>query len=68
MSTTEQLKLRAIRMLHDGRQHSRTARIWARCMTDAPSRDPVIRDGLSRYKFTGRELSLGATNFDVEAR
>lgn len=61
MSTTEQLQLRALRLLNDGRQHSRTARQWARRMTDAPSKEPVIRDGLSRYRFTGRELSLGAT-------
>lgn len=61
MSTTEQLQLRALRLLNDGRKHSRCARAWARQMVEAPTKEPVIRDGLSRYRFTGRELSLGAT-------
>jgi len=61
MSTTEQLQLRALRMLNDGHKHARSARQWARRMTDTPTREPVIKDGLSRYRFTGRELSLGAT-------
>lgn len=61
MSTAEQLQLRALRILNDGRTHTRAARIWAQKATGTPAIEPIIQDGLSRYKFTGRELSLGAT-------
>lgn len=60
MSTAEQLQLRALRILNDGRPHAKQARTWARAITNTPFPERLIADSKSRHQFTLRELSLGA--------
>lgn len=58
MTPTDQLKLRALRILNDGLKHSAAAIAWAMGMTGDAA---VLAEAQSRYRFTARELSLGAT-------
>lgn len=59
MSTAEQLHLRALRMLHDGRKHQPAALHWARVLV-SPELRPKRFHELQRAGFTLREISLGA--------
>jgi hypothetical protein len=59
MSTAEQLHLRALRLLNDGRQHQAAAVHWARCLV-SPELRPNQMHELQRAGFTLREISLGA--------
>lgn len=59
MSTYEQLHLRALRLLNDGRLHQPSAVHWARVLV-SPELMPSPVTELQATGFTLRELSLGA--------
>ena len=59
MSTEEQLHLRALRLLHDGRVHQPAAVHWARVLV-SPELVPSPATELQLTGFTLREISLGA--------
>ncbi len=65
MATSEQLHLRALRLLHDGLPHSDQAIRWAEVVTQQQYPDEHPRADLpidpALRGFTLRELSLGAT-------
>lgn len=58
MNVTEELRLRAIRILHDGLHHSQEAIAWAARMVYS---NTVPTTELEQMGFTDREISLGAT-------
>lgn len=60
MSTTEQLELRALRILHDGRSHAALALRWAKSVVRNDP-DLVVLLEAAPAEFTPREISLGAT-------
>lgn len=66
MSTAEQLHLRALRILNDGRQHETQVMRWARITTSPelrrlPADQPALNwQALRSAGFTLREISLGA--------
>lgn len=57
------LRIRAIRMLTDGRPHAAAALKWAEHLSHARERQRVAE--LQRLGFTPREISLGAGNVEV---
>ncbi|WP_143093165.1 hypothetical protein [Polaromonas sp. OV174] len=61
MSTTDQLQLRALRILNDRRRHAARAFAWARQVLSTPGDPFPIPEAKSRHEFSLRELSLGAT-------
>lgn len=61
MSTTEQLQLRAHRILNDRKRHSPRAFNWARHMLSTPSNPFPLPEAKPKFDFTLREISLGAT-------
>lgn len=62
MSTTEQLHLRALRLLHDDRKHAPSAERWAReqVATGVTPKAFKTATELQFAGFTLREISLGA--------
>lgn len=63
MTTDEQLRLRALRILHDGNRHAPRAIAWAvGAIGRKYSANELRRSGdiPARRPFTARELSLGA--------
>lgn len=61
MSPLEQLKMRALRILHDGKKHSEAAILWAMELTGVdPAIPPEVAGDAAQRGFTLRELSLGA--------
>jgi hypothetical protein len=56
MPTSEQLRLRALRILHDGKRHSADAICWAMDLTGERTATAELR----LAGFTLREISLGA--------
>lgn len=59
MSTQEQLHLRALRLLNDGKAHEPAAVHWARVLV-SPELVPTPATELQLAGFTLREISLGA--------
>ncbi len=62
MSTKEQLHLRALRLLHDGRRHAYLAERWARDLVSSGITPGALKTAteLQFAGFTLREISLGA--------
>jgi hypothetical protein len=57
--TEEQLRMRALRLLHDGLPHDPAAVQWARVLV-SPELTPGPSYELQRAGFSLREISLGA--------
>ncbi len=63
MPTTEQLRLRALRLLNDQHQHSPQVIDWAKQLTALEVPSPRQMEAMVMAGFTPRELSLGAARW-----